>query len=116
MYYTHCVNLTCIQQKAHVFALKTQTVVVDSVQKLTSENEQSSVSSAAEKTSQAPQGEAGGIQSGGEKRGDLIQFYNSVFVLKVKGFAMRYGASENHRVTTTPCVCVDDVCVCVFCF
>uniref|UniRef100_A0A8C8H3P8 Retinoblastoma-like protein 1 n=1 Tax=Oncorhynchus tshawytscha TaxID=74940 RepID=A0A8C8H3P8_ONCTS len=27
---------------------------------------------------------------GGEERGDLIQFYNSVYVLKIKGFALRY--------------------------
>uniref|UniRef100_A0A3Q3WKP7 Retinoblastoma-like protein 1 n=1 Tax=Mola mola TaxID=94237 RepID=A0A3Q3WKP7_MOLML len=29
-------------------------------------------------------------QSGEEERGDLIQFYNSIFVLKVKSFALRY--------------------------
>uniref|UniRef100_A0A674ASK1 Retinoblastoma-like protein 1 n=1 Tax=Salmo trutta TaxID=8032 RepID=A0A674ASK1_SALTR len=28
----------------------------------------------------------------GEERGDLIQFYNSVYVLKIKGFAIRYAA------------------------
>lgn len=70
------------------------------------------VSSAAEKTNQAPQRETCGGQSGAEERGDLIQFYNAVFVLKVKGFAMRYAASENHRVTDTlyvftcQCLCV----------
>ncbi|XP_023839566.1 retinoblastoma-like protein 1 isoform X3 [Salvelinus sp. IW2-2015] len=35
----------------------------------------------------------------GEERGDLIQFYNSVYVLKIKGFALRYAApSMDNRV------------------
>ncbi|XP_068598197.1 retinoblastoma-like protein 1 [Brachionichthys hirsutus] len=40
----------------------------------------------AEKANQVP---------GEGERGDLIQFYNSVFVLKVKGFALRYAVSDN---------------------
>uniref|UniRef100_A0A665TQK6 Retinoblastoma-like protein 1 n=1 Tax=Echeneis naucrates TaxID=173247 RepID=A0A665TQK6_ECHNA len=46
-------------------------------------------SSAAEKTNQFL-GEANSDHSGEEERGDLIQFYNSVFVLKMKSFALRY--------------------------
>uniref|UniRef100_A0A672ZM77 Retinoblastoma-like 1 (p107) n=1 Tax=Sphaeramia orbicularis TaxID=375764 RepID=A0A672ZM77_9TELE len=34
-------------------------------------------------------------QSAEEERGDLIQFYNTVFVLKMKGFALRYATHEN---------------------
>ncbi|XP_037535624.1 retinoblastoma-like protein 1 [Nematolebias whitei] len=34
-------------------------------------------------------------QSGGEVRGDLIEFYNTVFVLKMKSFALRYAANDN---------------------
>ncbi|XP_075880767.1 retinoblastoma-like protein 1 [Nelusetta ayraudi] len=55
-----------------------------------------------EKTNQANEGEAGGSLSGDEQRGDLIQFYNSVFVLKVKGFALRYSAGDNHRAEAPP--------------
>uniref|UniRef100_A0A671WHN3 Retinoblastoma-like protein 1 n=1 Tax=Sparus aurata TaxID=8175 RepID=A0A671WHN3_SPAAU len=36
------------------------------------------------------QGFTNSNQSAEEERGDLIQFYNSVFVLKVKSFALRY--------------------------
>ncbi|KAM7401570.1 hypothetical protein PAMP_016876 [Pampus punctatissimus] len=48
----------------------------------------------AEKTKQAS-GETNSNQSGEEERGDLIQFYNSVFVLKMKSFALRYAAHDN---------------------
>ncbi|KAM4583235.1 retinoblastoma-like protein 1 [Fundulus diaphanus] len=34
-------------------------------------------------------------QSAEEERGDLIQFYNTVFVVKMKVFALRYAASDN---------------------
>ncbi|XP_054472431.1 retinoblastoma-like protein 1 [Anoplopoma fimbria] len=34
-------------------------------------------------------------QSGEEERGDLIQFYNGVFVLKMKSFALRYAVQDN---------------------
>ncbi len=51
-------------------------------------------SSAAEKTSQVL-GEANSDQSGEEERGDLIQFYNGVFVLKMKSFALRYATHDN---------------------
>ncbi|KAI4796492.1 hypothetical protein KUCAC02_026948 [Chaenocephalus aceratus] len=54
----------------------------------------------AEKTNQAP-GEANADQSGEEERGDLIQFYNSVFVLKMKSFALRYAVHDN-RVDAPP--------------
>uniref|UniRef100_A0A671WIN1 Retinoblastoma-like protein 1 n=1 Tax=Sparus aurata TaxID=8175 RepID=A0A671WIN1_SPAAU len=40
-------------------------------------------------------GEANSNQSAEEERGDLIQFYNSVFVLKVKSFALRYATNDN---------------------
>ncbi|XP_037304283.1 retinoblastoma-like protein 1 isoform X1 [Pungitius pungitius] len=36
-----------------------------------------------------------------EERGDLIQFYNSVFVLKMKSFALRY-ATQDHRADAPP--------------
>uniref|UniRef100_A0A671WHC0 Retinoblastoma-like protein 1 n=1 Tax=Sparus aurata TaxID=8175 RepID=A0A671WHC0_SPAAU len=39
--------------------------------------------------------EANSNQSAEEERGDLIQFYNSVFVLKVKSFALRYATNDN---------------------
>ncbi|XP_062300088.1 LOW QUALITY PROTEIN: retinoblastoma-like protein 1 [Scomber scombrus] len=48
----------------------------------------------AEKTNQVT-GAANADQSGEEERGDLIQFYNSVFVLKMKGFALRYATHDN---------------------
>lgn len=48
----------------------------------------------AEKTIQVS-GEANSDQSGEEERGDLIQFYNNVFVLKMKGFALRYATHDN---------------------
>uniref|UniRef100_A0A3P8RLF2 Retinoblastoma-like protein 1 n=1 Tax=Amphiprion percula TaxID=161767 RepID=A0A3P8RLF2_AMPPE len=54
----------------------------------------SCVSAAAEKTSQLP-GDANSNQSVEEERGDLIQFYNSVFVLKMKSFALRYAIHDN---------------------
>ncbi|XP_034062173.1 LOW QUALITY PROTEIN: retinoblastoma-like protein 1 [Gymnodraco acuticeps] len=54
----------------------------------------------AEKTNQAS-GEANTDQSGEEERGDLIQFYNSVFVLKMKSFALRYAVHDN-RVDAPP--------------
>uniref|UniRef100_A0A7N9AY38 Retinoblastoma-like 1 (p107) n=1 Tax=Mastacembelus armatus TaxID=205130 RepID=A0A7N9AY38_9TELE len=34
-------------------------------------------------------------QSAEEERGDLIQFYNTVFVLKMKSFALRYATHDN---------------------
>ncbi|XP_056292900.1 retinoblastoma-like protein 1 isoform X2 [Pseudoliparis swirei] len=40
-------------------------------------------------------------QSGEEERGDLIQFYNSVFVLKMKSFALRY-ATQDQRADAPP--------------
>ncbi|TDH13568.1 hypothetical protein EPR50_G00034730 [Perca flavescens] len=40
-------------------------------------------------------GEANPDQSGEEERGDLIQFYNNVFVLKMKSFALRYATHDN---------------------
>lgn len=45
----------------------------------------------AEKTTQSSASD----QSGEEERGDLIQFYNTVFVLKMKSFALRYATHEN---------------------
>eukprot|EP00066_Takifugu_rubripes_P022590 XP_011611856.1 PREDICTED: retinoblastoma-like protein 1 isoform X1 [Takifugu rubripes] len=53
-----------------------------------------SVADSAEKTSQTS-GDANVSQPGEEERGDLIQFYNSVFVLKVKNFALRYAVSDS---------------------
>uniref|UniRef100_A0A8D3DHD3 Retinoblastoma-like protein 1 n=1 Tax=Scophthalmus maximus TaxID=52904 RepID=A0A8D3DHD3_SCOMX len=40
-------------------------------------------------------GEADSNQPGDEERGDLIQFYNAVFVLKMKSFALRYATHDN---------------------
>ncbi|XP_069387849.1 retinoblastoma-like protein 1 [Paralichthys olivaceus] len=48
----------------------------------------------AEKTNPVS-GEADCAQSGEEERGDLIQFYNAVFVLKMKSFALRYATHDN---------------------
>ncbi|CAI5686646.1 unnamed protein product [Oreochromis niloticus] len=49
----------------------------------------------AEKTNQHS-GDLNCSQSGGEEeRGDLIQFYNTVYVLKMKSFALRYATSDN---------------------
>ncbi|XP_023181368.1 retinoblastoma-like protein 1 [Xiphophorus maculatus] len=47
----------------------------------------------AEKTNQQPAGRHPD-QSEEEERGDLIQFYNMVFVLKMKSFAMRYATGD----------------------
>ncbi|KAA8593604.1 hypothetical protein FQN60_009720 [Etheostoma spectabile] len=52
------------------------------------------VSTAAEKPNPVS-GEANSDQSGEEERGDLIQFYNNVYVLKMKGFALRYATHDN---------------------
>ncbi|XP_014869950.1 retinoblastoma-like protein 1 isoform X2 [Poecilia latipinna] len=46
-----------------------------------------------EKASQQPAGRHPD-QSEEEERGDLIQFYNMVFVLKMKSFAMRYATGD----------------------
>ncbi|XP_058487921.1 retinoblastoma-like protein 1 [Solea solea] len=54
----------------------------------------------AEKTSQVS-GEAESDQSGEEERGDLIQFYNTIFVLRIKSFALRYATHDN-RVDAPP--------------
>ncbi|XP_024865212.1 retinoblastoma-like protein 1 isoform X2 [Kryptolebias marmoratus] len=48
----------------------------------------------AEKTNQLT-GDINPGQSGEEERGDLIQFYNTVFVLKTKSFALKYATSDN---------------------
>ncbi|XP_026163529.1 retinoblastoma-like protein 1 isoform X2 [Mastacembelus armatus] len=50
--------------------------------------------SAAEKTNQVS-GTSSFKQSAEEERGDLIQFYNTVFVLKMKSFALRYATHDN---------------------
>uniref|UniRef100_UPI003AAE0AD5 retinoblastoma-like protein 1 isoform X2 n=1 Tax=Centroberyx gerrardi TaxID=166262 RepID=UPI003AAE0AD5 len=57
-------------------------------------DENMEVDPASEKANQVS-GEASSDQSGEEERGDLIQFYNSVFVLKMKSFALRYATHEN---------------------
>ncbi|GAA6230630.1 retinoblastoma-like protein 1 [Lates japonicus] len=48
----------------------------------------------AEKTNPVS-GESNSSQSGEEERGDLIQFYNTVFILKMKSFALRYATHDN---------------------
>nr|XP_029539984.1 retinoblastoma-like protein 1 [Oncorhynchus nerka] len=54
----------------------------------------------AEKADQSSREEA---LAQGEERGDLIQFYNSVYVLKIKGFALRYAApSMDNRMEAPP--------------
>lgn len=53
-----------------------------------------SVSVAAEKANPLTGGTNSG-PSGGEIRGDLIEFYNTVFVLKMKSFALRYATNDN---------------------
>ncbi|KAM9799168.1 retinoblastoma-like protein 1 [Syngnathus typhle] len=40
-------------------------------------------------------------QAGKEERGDLIQFYNDVYLLKMESFAMRYAAHDN-RMPVSP--------------
>uniref|UniRef100_A0A672FYU8 Retinoblastoma-like protein 1 n=1 Tax=Salarias fasciatus TaxID=181472 RepID=A0A672FYU8_SALFA len=40
-------------------------------------------------------------QSAEEERGDLIQFYNSIYILKMKSFALRY-ASHDNRADAPP--------------
>uniref|UniRef100_A0A672FYW0 Retinoblastoma-like 1 (p107) n=1 Tax=Salarias fasciatus TaxID=181472 RepID=A0A672FYW0_SALFA len=55
---------------------------------------------AAEKTNQLP-GDANAEQSAEEERGDLIQFYNSIYILKMKSFALRY-ASHDNRADAPP--------------
>ncbi|XP_061779729.1 retinoblastoma-like protein 1 isoform X1 [Nerophis lumbriciformis] len=55
--------------------------------------------SAAEKV--CPASDGGVHKSGEEERGDLIQFYNKVYFLKMKSFAMRYATHDN-RVDAPP--------------
>ena len=46
---------------------------------------------------------ANGERESEEERGDLIQFYNSVYVLKMKGFALKYATqSAENRVCKSP--------------
>ncbi|XP_034021824.1 retinoblastoma-like protein 1 [Thalassophryne amazonica] len=54
----------------------------------------------AEKTNQVS-GDTNSDQSGEVERGDLIQFYNTVFVLKIKSFALRY-ANHDNRADAPP--------------
>lgn len=54
---------------------------------------------AAEKAPPAS-GEPNSAQSLEEERGDLIQFYNTAFVLRMKSFALRYATHDN-RVGVT---------------
>ncbi|KAM9408624.1 retinoblastoma-like protein 1 isoform 2-T2 [Pholidichthys leucotaenia] len=54
----------------------------------------------AEKTNRLP-GHSNPDQSGEEVRSDLIQFYNTVFVLRMKTFALRY-ATSNNRADAPP--------------
>ncbi|XP_061642138.1 retinoblastoma-like protein 1 isoform X2 [Phyllopteryx taeniolatus] len=49
----------------------------------------------AEKTRSASGGADGGERSPEEERGDLIQFYNNIYMLKMKSFAMRYAPHDN---------------------
>lgn len=53
------------------------------------------VPTAAEKTSQTSGEPNFASQPGEEEHGDLIQFYNTIFVLKVKSFALRYASSDS---------------------
>lgn len=53
------------------------------------------VPTAAEKTSQTSGEPNFASQPGEEEYGDLIQFYNTIFVLKVKSFALRYASSDS---------------------
>ncbi|KAM9860284.1 retinoblastoma-like protein 1 [Aulostomus maculatus] len=72
-------------------------------QQVTDENmevDPASGGESAEKTNQVSS-EANSNQSGEEERGDLIQFYNNVYVLKMKSFAMRYATHDN-RVDAPP--------------
>uniref|UniRef100_A0A669B4G2 Retinoblastoma-like protein 1 n=1 Tax=Oreochromis niloticus TaxID=8128 RepID=A0A669B4G2_ORENI len=58
-------------------------------------DENMEVDPVSEKTNQHS-GDLNCSQSGGEEeRGDLIQFYNTVYVLKMKSFALRYATSDN---------------------
>lgn len=46
---------------------------------------------------------ANGERESEEERGDLIQFYNSVYVLKMKGFALKYATpTTDSRVCKSP--------------
>lgn len=60
------------------------------------ENMEVDPASGAESAEKSSQGSAAGSDpSGEEERGDLIQFYNSVFVLKMRSFALRYATHDN---------------------
>ncbi|KAK9529736.1 hypothetical protein VZT92_013811 [Zoarces viviparus] len=81
------------QASSHVY----RSVLLRHRQQVTDENmevDPVSGGESAEKTNQVP-GQADSDQPGEEERGDLIQFYNSVFVLKMKSFALRYATQDN---------------------
>uniref|UniRef100_A0A7N6ASM9 Retinoblastoma-like protein 1 n=1 Tax=Anabas testudineus TaxID=64144 RepID=A0A7N6ASM9_ANATE len=77
------------QASSHVRRTRCNTRIID-YRTLT----ESCVSSAAEKTNLLS-GDTNSDQSVEEERGDLIQFYNTIFVLRMKSFALRYATHDN---------------------
>lgn len=68
---------------------------------VTDENMEVDPASGGESAEKSSQGSESG-QSEEEERGDLIQFYNAVFVLKLKNFALRYATNDNNKPGALP--------------
>ncbi|KAK7915754.1 hypothetical protein WMY93_011515 [Mugilogobius chulae] len=80
------------QANSHVY--RSVLIRRTSREQVADENMEVDPASGGESAEKSSQGSATD-QSGEEERGDLIQFYNSVFVLKMKSFALKYATSDN---------------------
>uniref|UniRef100_A0A8C6UHX7 Retinoblastoma-like 1 (p107) n=1 Tax=Neogobius melanostomus TaxID=47308 RepID=A0A8C6UHX7_9GOBI len=69
-------------------------------EQVTDENMEVDPASGGESTEKSSQGSENGQSE--EERADLIQFYNAVFVLKLKGFALRYATHDNNKSGALP--------------
>ncbi|KAM8914785.1 retinoblastoma-like protein 1 isoform 2-T2 [Spinachia spinachia] len=79
------------QASSHVY----RSVLLRHKEQATDENMEVDPVSGGESTEKTDEGAGPARQADqSEERGDLIQFYNSVFVLKMKSFALRYAAQD----------------------
>lgn len=69
-------------------------------EQVTDENMEVDPTSGGESAEKSSQGSENGQSE--EERGDLIQFYNAVFVLKLKSFALRYASHDNSKSGAPP--------------
>uniref|UniRef100_A0AAY4EV05 Retinoblastoma-like protein 1 n=1 Tax=Denticeps clupeoides TaxID=299321 RepID=A0AAY4EV05_9TELE len=81
------------QATSHVY----RSVLLRRVSKASSADENMEVDEPTEQAieKRAQQNQANGQSESEEERGDLIQFYNSVYVLEMKSFALKYASIDN---------------------